>query len=149
MKYEDMFDATKAFLETLPLDDLLDLGTEINQHNDRECDWAWRMDIGEEMYCKAESALYEGSADAILKAMEWAQSVKGYEFIDIDGDPCDRDDLLERAKDNIDDLADNLVGSVDHMGNPDTYYAIDGDELLEYLKQSKEWQDEYAEEQED
>ena len=144
-----IYEATKKYLDSLADDDLLDLGLEINRQHDRSCTWAWTMDVSEEMYMRAESAAYERSTRAVLEAMEWAQSVKGYDLIDEDGDPVSRDDLLERARDNIDELADCVVDDIDWNGTPEVYMAIDTDELLAEWQKTSEWQEEYGEEEDE
>lgn len=144
-----IFDAAKEYLETLHDDDLLELGIELNRHNDRVCTWAFRYEVSEEMFMKAESALHENDVRAVLNAMEWAQTVKDYKWLDEWGNPVTESEMLECARDNIDELADCVTDSLDRMGVPDVYLAIDDDELLEWLKKSPEWHEEYDEEWED
>lgn len=145
----DIYEATQKYLDSLADDDLLALGVELNRAHDRDCTWAFRYEVSEEMYMRAESAMYERSIDAILDAMKWAQDVKGFDYLDEDGDPVTDDDMLERARDNIDEMADIITNNISvYDGTPDVYMAIDSDELLAEWQKTSEWQEEYGEEEE-
>lgn len=139
----DIYDVTVKYLDSLTNSDLYDLGRELNQAHDRNCTWAWRMEVSEEMWMRAESALCAHTPDAILRAMEWAQSVKGFDWLDEDGDPVTEDELLERARYNIGEMADIIIGD-SWEGVPDTYMVIDSDELLAEWQKTTEWQEEYG-----
>lgn len=141
----DIYDVTKKYLESLYDNDLLALGIELNRAHDRDCTWAVRYEVSEEMWMHAESALYKGDVRAILDAMEWAQRVKGCDYLDEYGDPVTDADMLERARDNIDELADLVSSSCSsYDGTPDVYMAIDTDELLSEWQKTREWQEEYG-----
>ena len=146
----DIYDVTKNYLESLCDDDLLALGIELNQAHDRDCTWAFRMEVSEEMYMRAETALCNRTVQSILDAMEWAQRVKGCDYLDEDGYPVTDEDMLERARDNIEELADLVSSSCSSWdGTPDVYMAIDTDELLAEWQKTSEWQEEYGDEWED
>ena len=145
----DIYEATQKYLDSLADSDLLALGEELNRAHDRDCTWAFRYEVSEEMHMRAESAAYEHSERAVLDAMEWAQSVKGFDYLDEDGDPVTDDDMLERALDNIDEMADIIAHNINVWnGTPEVYMAIDTDELLAEWQKTSEWQEEYGEEEE-
>ena len=144
-----IFEAAKKYLESLYDNDLLELGEELNRAHDRDCTWAVRYEVSDFMYMKAESALCNGGVRSVLEAMEWAQEVKGYEWLDYDGDPVTEKDMLEMARDSIDELAVLVTDSLDYEGKPDVYMSIDDEELLMWLMKSPEWHEEYDEYWED
>lgn len=143
-----MYDAIKKFLDEQADSDLLALGVEMNRNHDRDCTWAWRMELSEEMYMRAESAMCAHTVQAIIDAMEWAQDVKGCDYLDEDGDPVTEEDMLVRARYNLDEMSDVIYNGI-YDGIPETYMAIDTDELLERLKETDEWQEEYGDEEDE
>lgn len=143
-----IIEAIEGYLTTLSDDELLCIGMEMNNDHDSDCDWAWRISIDEEFYSRAESALYDRSVKSIVKAMKWAQKAIDCDYVDWDGNFATEADFLERARDNVSEIASVIANDLSDYcgGRPYTSYRdLDEDELMEALRKSDEWQEEYGE----